>query len=80
MRGCARVQGCERCEKGGGCKSVRLYACGMYVQGYGVGADRLCGSDLADPMSARTVEHSHLLPVVSTRVKLALLAPVEGGH
>lgn len=38
----------------------------------GVAVESLCGSDLADLMSARAVEHSHLLLVVSTRSQAGL--------
>lgn len=73
VRGCARVQGCERCEDGGAgeraCESVRV---GCMCMDMGVGVGSLCGSNLADLMAARAVEHSCLLPVASTRSQAGL--------
>lgn len=81
MRGCSRVQGCERCEDGRGtgarvCECVRV---GCMCKDIGVGVESLCGTNLANLMAARAVEHNHLLPEVS-KVRLALLARVEDGH
>lgn len=70
MRGCSRVQGCERCEDGGGGAGARVCECarvGCMCKDIGVGVERLCGSNLANLMAARAVEHNHLLPEASTR-------------
>lgn len=68
MRGCAGVQGCERCEDGGAGARVCECACvGCMCKDMGVGVESLCGSNLANLMAARAMEHSHLLPVVSSR-------------
>lgn len=81
MRGCSRVQGCERCEDGGEV-GARVYECesvGCMCKNIGVGVESLCGNNLANLMAARAVEHNHLLPEVS-KVRRALLARVEDGH
>lgn len=74
--GCRDVRGAR---KGAGASVCDCAPVGCTCKDMGVGVESLCGSDLADPMAARAVEHSPLLPVVSIQVRLALLALVEGG-
>lgn len=67
---CVGVQGCRDvrgARKGAGARVCDCASVGCTCKDMGVGVESLCGSDLTDPMSARAVEHSHLLPVVSTR-------------
>lgn len=73
LRGCSRVQGCERCEDGGaGARVCECARVGCMCKDIGVGVESLCGNNLANLMAARAVEHNHLFPEVSTRSQAGL--------
>lgn len=84
VRGCSRVQGCERCEDGGkGGAGARVCECarvGCMCKDIGVEVERLCGSNLANLMAARAVEHNHLLPEASTRSQAGPAGSGEDGR
>lgn len=77
---CVGVQGfrdVRGARKGAGARVCDCASVGCTCKDMGVRVESLCGSDLADPMSARAVEHRHLLPVVSTRSQVG--PAVSGG-